>query len=47
MALAIVGIEPTVPISPTPLAPSGLVKHGASVKVEDWNSGKSSARGIA
>jgi|GEM_PF-4345481 len=30
IALAIAGIEPTTPISPTPFAPRGLVRQGAS-----------------
>jgi len=40
IALAIAGIEPTTPISPTPFAPRGLVRQGASVYVEDLKKGK-------
>ena len=47
IALAIAGIEPTTPISPTPFAPRGLVRQGASVYVDDSKKGKSSALGIA
>ena len=40
------GVEPSVPASPTPLAPSGLTGVGVTV-ASSSNRGKSVARGIA
>ena len=47
IAFITVGVEPTVPDSPTPLAPSGLVLAGTVSSSWLLKVGKVSARGIA
>jgi hypothetical protein len=44
-ALTIAGVEPSVPASPTPFAPSGLTGVGVTV-LSSSNQGKSVARGM-